>query len=373
MDTQKDKGAVCPVTGKRRNISSGIGGQAVMEGIMMRNRDDYSVAVRKSDGSILVKKEKIPESWRKPFFRKIGKIFFIRGIFSFVFSLVIGNKALNYSSNVYANDVEEDEEEEMSRFEQWLTDKLGDKAEKVISAIVMFLAILLALGLFVLLPSWIGHALKSVLPARWMANLAEGVIRVVIFIAYVRLIGCMQEIKRLYMFHGAEHKCINCIESGLPLTPENVKKSSKEHKRCGTSFLLYVMVISVLLFMVIDVEGFAARLISRILLIPVIAGLAFEFIQFAGNTNNPIMNALSRPGLWLQGLTTTEPGEEMILTGIASVEAVFDWRAYLLEHFGLEVPYEEVKKEATDEENVYLIPAPDSDSKNPASDVVTGQ
>lgn len=302
--------------------SSGIGGQAVMEGIMMRNGSEYSVAVRKENGEIEVKKETYKGVGSKC---RLFRLPFIRGIFSFVDSLVLGMKSLNYSASLF---MEDGEEEEPGRFEKWLQEKFGDKAEKVIMDLTMVISIILATGIFMVFPTWVSTLMKPLLGnGIWMA-LFEGVLRIVIFIAYVGLISLMPDIKRTYMYHGAEHKCINCIEHGLPLTVENVMKSSKEHKRCGTSFLLIVMVISILFFLVIRPETLWLRLVSRILLIPVIAGVSFEFLRLAGNSDNPVVNLLSKPGLMLQGLTTKEPDEKMAEVAICAVEAVFDWKAY---------------------------------------------
>lgn len=302
--------------------SSGIGGQAVMEGIMMRNGSEYSVAVRKENGEIEVKKETYKGVGSKC---KLFRLPFIRGIFSFVDSLVLGMKSLNYSASLF---MEDGEEEEPGRFEKWLQKKFGDKAEKVIMDLTMVISIILAMGIFMVFPTWVSTLMKPLLGnGIWMA-LFEGVLRIAIFIAYVGLISLMPDIKRTYMYHGAEHECINCIEHGLPLTVENVMKSSKEHKRCGTSFLLIVMVISILFFLVIRPETLWLRLVSRILLIPVIAGVSFEFLRLAGNSDNPVVNLLSKPGLMLQGLTTKEPDEKMAEVAICAVEAVFDWKAY---------------------------------------------
>lgn len=302
--------------------SSGIGGQAVMEGIMMRNGSEYSVAVRKENGEIEVKKETYKGVGSKC---KLFRLPFIRGIFSFVDSLVLGMKSLNYSASLF---MEDGEEEEPGRFEKWLQKKFGDKAEKVIMDLTMVISIILAMGIFMVFPTWVSTLMKPLLGnGIWMA-LFEGVLRIAIFIAYVGLISLMPDIKRTYMYHGAEHKCINCIEHGMPLTVENVMKSSKEHKRCGTSFLLIVMVISILFFLVIRPETLWLRLVSRILLIPVIAGVSFEFLRLAGNSDNPVVNLLSKPGLMLQGLTTKEPYEKMAEVAICAVEAVFDWKAY---------------------------------------------
>ena len=289
----------------------------------MRNGSEYSVAVRKENGEIEVKKETYKGVGSKC---RLFRLPFIRGIFSFVDSLVLGMKSLHYSASLFMEDGEE--EEEPGRFEKWLQKKFGDKAEKVIMDLTMVISIILAMGIFMVFPTWVSTLMKPLLGnGIWMA-LFEGVLRIAIFIAYVGLISLMPDIKRTYMYHGAEHKCINCIEHGLPLTVENVMKSSKEHKRCGTSFLLIVMVISILFFLVIRPETLWLRLVSRILLIPVIAGVSFEFLRLAGNSDNPVVNLLSKPGLMLQGLTTKEPDEKMAEVAICAVEAVFDWKAY---------------------------------------------
>ncbi len=318
--------------------SSGIGGQAVMEGIMMRNGGKYSIAVRKPDQTIDIKIEEYKGILPGV---KLIRLPFIRGIFNFADSLVVGMKTLEYSSNVA---LDETEEEEPGKFEQLLMRIFGEKLEKVMTAFIMCLSIVLAVGIFLLLPAWIGNLLNRVIKSRLLVNFLEGIIRILIFILYVWGISFMEEIRRTYMYHGAEHKCINCIEHGLPLTVENVAKSSKEHKRCGTSFMLIVMVISVLVFMLVDTKTVLMRFVSRILLIPVVAGISYEFLRLAGNSDNCVVNALSRPGLWLQGLTTKEPDEEMIQVGIAAVEAVFDWKAYQRAVFGTVFP-EDVSQE----------------------------
>ncbi len=307
--------------------SSGIGGQAVMEGIMMRNGGEYSVAVRKSNGEIAIKKE----SWtgisnKCSFFR----LPFIRGTFNMIDSLVLGMKSLTFSADQFAD---EEEEEEPGRFEQWLEKKFGDRLEKIIMDVTMAVSIVLAVLIFMVLPTVVSNLLKRFLGNGFWLALFEGLFRMVIFISYISLVSLMKEIRRTYMYHGAEHKCINCIEHGLPLTVENVMKSSKEHKRCGTSFLLTVMVISILLFLVVRPENIWIKILSRIILIPVIAGISYEFLRLAGNSDNKFVNLLSKPGLMLQGLTTREPDAEMAEVAIRAVEAVFDWKSYLRENF----------------------------------------
>ena len=193
------------------------------------------------------------------------------------------------------------------------------------------LSVVLAVAIFMMLPYYISSFFQKIITSQWAVALLEGVIRLVIFVGYVALISLMKDIKRVYMYHGAEHKCINCIEHGLDLNVENVRKSSRFHKRCGTSFLLIVMLVSVLFFMFIRVDSPLLRVVYRLVLIPVIAGVSYEFIRLAGRSDNVIVNLLSKPGMWLQRITTSEPDDEMIEVGIASVEAVFDWKPYVEE------------------------------------------
>ena len=305
---------------------SGIGGQAVIEGIMMMNRDDYAVAVRRPDGEIEVKKDKYVSITRKS---KILQLPLIRGVFRFADSMILGMKTLTYSASFF----EDEEETEPSAFEKKLADIFGDKLEKVMMGITVCISVVLSIGIFMLLPVFLVNLLGSVLKSELLLSVIEGVIRIGIFIGYVSLISLMPDIRRTYMYHGAEHKCINCIEHGLELTVDNVAKSSKEHKRCGTSFMLIVMIISMLFFMIVRVDTMWLKMVTRVLLIPVIAGFSYEFLRLAGNSDNVIVNTLSRPGLWLQGLTTKEPDKDMIQVAICAVEEVFDWKAYLAENF----------------------------------------
>ena len=184
-----------------------------------------------------------------------------------------------------------------------------------------------------ILPLVIANFFKSFITSEHVMAVLEGVIRIAIFIAYIKLVSRMEDIRRTFMYHGAEHKCINCVEHGHPLTVENVRASSKEHKRCGTSFILIVMIISILFFMVIRIDNIGLRMLSRIILIPVIAGVSYEILQLAGRSNSKFMDLVSRPGMWMQGLTTTEPDDSMIEVAIAATEAVFDWKEYLKENF----------------------------------------
>jgi uncharacterized protein YqhQ len=306
---------------------SGIGGQAVIEGVMMKNGDEYATAVRKPDGTIEVKKDTYISMVEKV---KLFSLPFIRGIFSFVDSMVLGMRALTFSASFFEDD---EEDLEPSRFEKLLERLFGEKMEKALMSIVMAFSVVMAILIFMVLPMFLANIFQNFIKSQTVMAILEGVIRIGIFIAYIGLVSRMEDIRRTFMYHGAEHKCINCLEHGLPLTVENVRNSSKEHKRCGTSFLLIVMIISILFFMVVRVETLPLRVLSRIILIPVIAGVSYEFLRLAGRSNSKLVDLLSRPGMWMQGLTTKEPNDEMIQVGIASVEAVFDWRAFLNKNF----------------------------------------
>lgn len=302
--------------------SSNIGGQAVLEGVMMKNGDQYAVAVRKPDGEIALQKE-VYDGIVKC--KKLTKIPFVRGIFSFVDSLVLGMKTLSYSASFF----EEEEEEE-------LTEKEAEKKEKqenLIMGITMACSIVIAVAIFMVLPYLLSNLLKPFVPGRFARTVIEGIVRIVLFISYILLISKMKDIQRVFMYHGAEHKCINCIEHGMDLTVENVRKSSKQHKRCGTSFLFFVLFVSIIVCFFITTESPVLRVLLRIALLPVIAGISYEIIRLAGNTEHPVVELLSKPGLALQNLTTKEPDDDMIEVAICSVEAVFDWKKYQKENF----------------------------------------
>ena len=288
---------------------SGVGGQAVMEGIMMRNGDKYAVAVRKPDKEIDVQVFDYKGVIKN---EKLKNIPILRGVLNFVDSMYLGMTSLLHSAEFI-----EDEEEE-----------IDIEKEKAMMGWTVVLAVVLAIGIFFVLPYLISLFFQSFIQSHFVITLLEGIVRLAIFIGYVSLVALMPDIKRTYMYHGAEHKCINCIERGLELNVENVKNSSKEHKRCGTSFLFLVILISILFFMFIQVESGILRLVVRLLLIPVIAGVSYEFIRLAGRYDNWLVNAISAPGLLMQRITTLEPDEDMIEVGIASVEAVFDWKKW---------------------------------------------
>lgn len=306
--------------------SSNIGGQAVLEGIMMRHGDDYAVAVRKPDGEIFVQKEEYHSVIK---WKALTKIPFIRGVFNFIDSMVLGIKTLMFSAEFYEDEEEVKSEKELT--EEEIAKK--EKQEKWMMNATVAISVVIAAAVFMVLPYFLSSLLKPLMPSYHLRTLVEGFVRIGIFILYIALISRMDDIQRTFMYHGAEHKCINCIEHGLPLTVDNVRISSRQHKRCGTSFLFFVLAISIILLMLIQVESPLMRVIVRIALIPVIAGISYEVLKLAGRSENPIINLLSRPGLAIQKLTTKEPDDSMIEVAIQAVEAVFDWRAYEAENF----------------------------------------
>lgn len=303
--------------------SSNIGGQAVLEGIMMKNKDDYAVAVRKPDGEIIVEKDTYSSIVK---WKSLTRIPFVRGIFNFIDSMVLGIKTLTYSAGFFE---EEEEEKELTEAEA----AKKEKQDKWLMGGTVAVSVVIAVAVFMVLPYFLSGLLKPLVPSYHVRTVIEGFVRIGIFIAYVLLISRMEDIQRTFMYHGAEHKCINCIEHGLPLTVDNVRESSRQHKRCGTSFLFFVLAVSIILLLVIQVESPLMRVVIRIALIPVIAGISYEILKLAGSSENPVVNFLSRPGLAIQKLTTKEPDDSMIEVAIQAVEAVFDWRAYEAENF----------------------------------------
>ena len=327
--------------------SSNIGGQAVLEGIMMRHKDEYAVAVRTPDGEIVVQKETYKSIIK---WKKLTEIPFIRGVFNFIDSMVLGIKTLMYSAEFYEE--EEDEKGKKSQTEAGADKKEAgavqaaaetaqaeakaakeEKTEKLLMAGTVAFSVVMAVAIFMVLPYVLSSFLKPLVTSYTVRTVIEGFVRIGIFIAYVLLISRMNDIQRTFMYHGAEHKCINCIEHGLPLTVENVRRSSRQHKRCGTSFLFFVLAISIILLLLIRVESPLMRVAVRIALLPVIAGISYEVLKLAGRSENPLVNFLSKPGLAVQKLTTKEPDDSMIEVAIQAVEAVFDWRAYEAENF----------------------------------------
>ena len=301
---------------------SNIGGQAVMEGIMMKNGDHYAVAVRKPDKEIEVKVEECHSFIRN---KKILQLPFIRGVFNFVDSLVLGMKSLMFSAEFFMDDEEEEKEREKEE-KQRKKGKDPEKENSILLGFTVAFSIVLAVGVFMILPYFISLLFQKLTGSQLFISLAEGMVRILIFVGYILLISRMKDIQRTFMYHGAEHKCINCIEHGM------------EHKRCGTSFLLIVMIVSIIFFLFIRVHSPILRVVVRLLLIPVIAGVSYEFIRLAGTSENKIIGLLSKPGLAMQRLTTKEPTDDMIEVAIAAVEAVYDWKKFLQENFGKEFP-----------------------------------
>lgn len=299
-----------------------IGGQAVIEGVMMKNMDHYAVSVRKPNGKIETKVEEcVSFAEKHPLFQ----LPIFRGMVNFLESMVIGMKTLNYSASFY----EDEEEQTESRTEQFLEKFLGEKAEKIIMGIVLVFSLAISIGLFMILPYIASEALGKLIQNEYAVLLMEGIIRIAIFLGYIVLISQMEDIKRVFMYHGAEHKTINCLEAGVELTPENVDNFSRLHKRCGTSFIFIVMIISMVFFFFIRVDTIWLRIVLRLLFLPLVAGVSYEFIRLAGSSDHPLVQIFSKPGLALQRLTTKEPDHSMIEVAIASVEGVFDWREYL--------------------------------------------
>lgn len=344
---------------KKKSCYSGIGGQAVMEGIMMRNEDRYAVAVRKPDKNIELHVASCEQSkkWTR-------KVLFVRGIFNFIDSLTLGMQTLTFSASFY----EEDEEE--TGFDRFMGKIFGAKAEKAMMIITVAISLIFALAIFMVLPYFVAAFLEKYLSNPSLIAIIEGILRVIIFVVYVLLISLMKDIRRVFMYHGAEHKCINCIESGKPLNVRNVMRSSRFHRRCGTSFLLIVMVISIVCFFFIRVDNMALKLVLRIALIPIIAGVSYEVLRLAGNYDNWFIRLISAPGIWLQRITTKEPERDMVEVAIKAVEAVFDWKEYLKENFDY-VPAEEedwLDEDDEDEEESEAADATAEDAED-ASDV----
>lgn len=338
---------------------SGIGGMAVIEGVMMKNKDEYAVAVRKPNKEIAIEKKTHKDFAEKV---KLFKLPIFRGMLAFVDSMVIGVKVLNFAASFF-----EEEEEQAKSGKKDKAEKSGSKkaskashaknnasesAKKVnkkeaegaeagsgegkeekSNALLMAAAVVISLAIsitfFMILPVLISNLFKKVVDSFFWLSILEAVLRITIFIGYILVVSLMPDIKRVFMYHGAEHKTINCLENGFELTPENVKWQSKQHKRCGTSFMLLVILISVIFFIILQPKTLLLRILSRVLLVPVIAGISYEFIRYAGRTDSKIINILSKPGLWMQALTTKEPDDSMIEVAIQSVDAVFDWRAFL--------------------------------------------
>ena len=301
-----------------------------MEGVMMKNKTKYAVAVRKPDGEIDVQVEEYQGICGD---KKFAKLPLIRGVFAFIDSLVLGMRVTMHSASFY-----EEEEDTAGQPTAKEPEKKasGGRADDIMMGITVAVSVVIAVALFMLLPFLISDLLGKYIRNASLVAILEGVLRIMIFVGYIAAISLMKDIRRLYMYHGAEHKCINCIERGRPLNVKNVMRSSRQHKRCGTSFLLFVVLVSVIVFFFIRVDNMVLKLVLRLLLVPVIAGISYEIIRLAGRSNNVLIRIISAPGMWMQRLTTKEPDEDMVEVAIASVEAVFDWKAYLEETFGYE-------------------------------------
>lgn len=310
---------------KKKCRYSGIGGQAVLEGVMMKNKERYAIAVRKPNGEIDVEIEHYQELVHG---NRLKKLPLIRGVFNFLDSMILGTKALNHSAAFY--------EEESDGAKSGQTSE-GGGGEKLMNLLVALFSVALAVGIFIVLPYFISSFFERYIRNASLLAIFEGCIRIVIFLLYAWGISAMKDIRRLYQYHGAEHKCINCIEKGRPLTVHNVMRSSRQHRRCGTSFIFFVLLVSIILFFFIRVDNVVEKVVLRILLMPVVAGISYELIRLAGRSDNIIVRILSAPGMCIQRLTTREPDEQMVEVAIAAVEAVFDWKTYLRDVFGYEV------------------------------------
>ena len=288
---------------------------------MMQNGNDYAIAVRKPDGDIEVKKDTYLSMTKK---HKVLGLPFVRGIFSFIDSMVVGMRALTWSCSFF----EDDEEAQPSRFEAWLDKVFGEKLESVLMSVVMIFSFVMAIGIFMVLPLLIARFCKSFIPSETVMAILEGVIRIVIFIGYIKLVSRMEDIKRTFMYHGSEHKCINCIEHGLELTVDNVRASSKEHKRCGTSFMFVLIIIativSSIVFSIVDITNPFLRMLAHLVLLPLVVGISYEFNRWVGRhvQDSKLAQFLTAPGLWMQNFTTNEPDDSMIECAIRSLELV---------------------------------------------------
>ena len=325
--------------------SSNIGGQAVMEGIMMRHKDKYSIAVRRPDKEIELKVEDYKCVFGNAKFLRYP---LIRGVVSFVDSLVVGTKCLMYSAEIAGDEEDEEDAQKnaaLSEEERAAKKAKEDKQFKWLLYVTVAISIIVSIAAFMLLPYALASLCRKVVASEIVVTIVEAFVKLALFMGYMLLISRMKDIQRTFMYHGAEHKCINCVEHGLPLTVENVMASSRQHKRCGTSFLFLVMLVSIFLhFIFVLVPVYWVRLFGRLLMVPVVAGISFEIIQWAGRSDSKLANFFSKPGLAMQLLTTKEPTEDMAEVAIKAVEAVFDWRAYLKEEFGKDIPYEDTEE-----------------------------
>lgn len=300
-----------------------IGGQALIEGILMRGPEKQAIAVRRPDGGIELKAEEL--KLIKERYPVLG-LPLIRGGVTFLDSMVRGVKALMFSAQFYPEEGETTEE--ASKFERWLEKKLGSEAvEQFVIYVAAALGIAFSVGLFILLPALVFGLLQKVIPSFFVRNLIEGVVRIVLFLLYLILVSQQSDMKRVFSYHGAEHKTIYCYEMGLPLTVENVRSQPRHHPRCGTSFLFVVMVIAILIFSVVRVHNVALQLLIKLLLLPVVVGITFEINRYMGAHDNLLSRICTAPGLWMQNFTTNEPDDSMIECAIAAMEQVIPQRS----------------------------------------------
>ena len=294
-----------------------IGGQAVIEGVMMRGPKKIATAVRKSDGEIVYDIKDVNSFVAK---YKLNKIPILRGVVSFIESMVTGVKCLMFSADQV--DLEDDKDAKPSKFESWLERKFGDKIKDIAIYFSVVIALVFSIGMFMILPTAIAGIFKKWIKTQIYLNLIEGAIKLTIFLVYLWAVSHMSDIKRVFEYHGAEHKTIAAYEAGVELTPENAKNYSRLHPRCGTSFLLIVMVISILMFSLLTWDTLWMRIVYRLLLLPAVAGLSYEIIKLAGKRPNGVVGLLTKPGLWLQNLTTREPDLSQLEVAIAAMKAV---------------------------------------------------
>lgn len=292
-----------------------VGGQALIEGVMMKGPDGLAMAVRKSDGEIVVKKEPVSKIEKS----KLYKIPVLRGVIAFFNSMIIGVRAITYSAEFFE---EGNSQYDKSKFEKWLEEKLGDKADDIVTYFSVFLALAMALLIFMFIPTFLINFLKNIFTNQLVLSGFEGILKILMFIGYIIIISRMKEIKRVFEYHGAEHKVIYCYESGKPLTPENAREFTTLHPRCGTSFLLFVMIISIILFSFIGWESLIERIIIKLILLPLVAGISYEIIKVAGKSKSKIMRLLSYPGLMLQKLTTKEPDDSQLEVAIEALKSI---------------------------------------------------
>ncbi len=292
-----------------------IGGQAVIEGVMMKGPNETAIAVRKQNQEIVIKKEEVKGIAKKTFF----KLPIIRGVVALIDAMVIGVKSLIYSAELYE---EEDDTSKKSKFELWIEDKFGEKAGDIFIYLSVAIAIFMGILLFIILPTVATNLMKLATHNAWLLNLGEGILRIFLFISYIWLISRMKDIQRVFQYHGAEHKTIHCYENGLPLTVENARQFTTLHPRCGTSFLFLVMIVSLILFSMMGWPNIMIRILSRFLLMPVVAGVSYEIIRWAGKSHSPMVRVISYPGLMLQKLTTKEPDDSQLEVAIAALKNV---------------------------------------------------